>query len=276
MMRTLRIGLSVSSFFAISLLMGCNARLPGQPTEAERWRAPAEVTDFNQLYVQNCAGCHGVGGRLGAALSLNDPLYLSFVTDDALRKVIAEGRTGTNMPAFSQQVGGSLTDQQITLLMTGMRSQWSRPDDFKDVSLPPYSVSGMVTSSSPGSPIVNDSSDNLSQTGDAQRGAVAYQTYCAGCHGANGAGGSAGSIVDPYFLNMVSNQGLRTTVVVGRSDLGKPDWRSNVPGHPMSQQEIDDVVAWVAMHRQTAEVTAVTAKEGTQVVSPAAEMKLTK
>jgi hypothetical protein len=61
---------------------------------------------------------------------------------------------------------------------------------------------------------------------------------------------------------------LRTTVVVGRSDLGKPDWRSNVPGHPMSSQEIDDVVAWVAMHRNTAEATSVTAKEGTQVVSP--------
>jgi cytochrome c oxidase cbb3-type subunit 3 len=261
MMTTLRIGLSVASILAISLMTGCNIRLPGQPTEAERWRAPAEVTDFNQLYVQNCAGCHGVGGRLGAALSLNDPLYLSFVTDDALRKVIADGRTGTNMPAFSQQVGGSLTDQQITLLITGMRGQWSRPDDFKAVELPPYTVNGMTTSSGPDSAIVSDNSVNSSQTGDAQRGAVAYQTYCAGCHGANGAGGPAGSIVDPYFLNMVSNQGLRTTVVVGRSDLGKPDWRSNVPGHPMSQQEIDDVVAWVAMHRQTAEVTA---REGTQ------------
>ena len=260
-MKRFQIGFFVAGILAIFLLTGCNARLPGQPTEAQRWRAPAEVTDFNQLYVQNCAGCHGVEGRLGAARSLNDPLYLSFVTDDGLRKVIAEGRTGTNMPAFSQQVGGSLTDQQIKLLMTGMRSQWSRPDDFKDVRLPPYSVTGMVTSSSPGSPIVNDSSVNPSQTGDAQRGAVAYQTYCSSCHGANGAGGSAGSVIDPHFLNMVSNQGLRTTVVVGRSDLGKPDWRSNLPGHPMSPQEIDDVVAWLATHRRTSDVIA---KEDTQ------------
>ena len=256
MMKRFQIGFFVAGILAIFFLTGCNARLPGQPTEAERWRAPEEVTEFNHLYAQNCAGCHGVGGRLGAALSLNDPLYLSFVTDDEFRKVIAEGRTGTNMPAFSQQVGGSLTDQQIKLLITGMRSQWSRPDDFKDVSLPRYSDSGMVTNSSPGSAIVNDSSVNPSQPGDAQRGAVAYQTYCSSCHGANGAGGSAGSVIDPHFLNMVSNQGLRTTVVVGRSDLGKPDWRSNLPGHPMSPQEIDDVVAWLATHRRTSDVIA--------------------
>ena len=269
-MKRFQRGFSVAGSLAIFLLIGflligflltgCNIRLPGQPMEAERWRAPADVTDFNQLYVQNCAGCHGVDGRLGPALSLNDPLYLSFVPDDALSKVIAEGRTGTNMPAFSQQVGGSLTDQQIKSLITGMRAQWTRPD-FKDLSLPPYSITGMVTSSRPGSPIVNDSSVNPSQIGDAQRGAVAYQTYCSRCHGTNGAGGSAGTVIDPHFLNMVSDQGLRTTVVVGRSDLGKPDWRSNLPGHPMSLQEIDDVVAWLATHRRTSEVIA---KEYTQ------------
>jgi len=261
MVKRLQIGFFVAGIFVISLLTGCNARLPGQPTEAQRWRAPADVTDFDQLYAQNCAGCHGVGGRLGAARSLNDPLYLSFVTDDALNKVIAEGRPGTNMPAFSQQIGGSLTDQQIKLLITGMRSQWSKSDDFKDVGLPRYSVTGMLTSSSPGSAIVNHSSVNPSQTGETQQGAVAYQTYCSSCHGTNGEGGSAGSIVDPSFLSIVSNQGLRTTVVVGRSDLGKPDWRSNLPGHPMSPQEIDDVIAWLAMHRQTADVTV---KGGTQ------------
>jgi cytochrome c oxidase cbb3-type subunit 3 len=258
MTKRFQIGLFVACILAISLMPGCNARLPGQPTEAERWRAPAEITDFDQLYAQNCAGCHGVGGRLGAARSLDDPLYLLFATDDALRKAIAEGRTDTNMPAFSQQAGGSLTDQQINLLITGMRSHWSKPEEFKAVELPSYRVNGLPTSSRPGSAI--DSVDRF-QTGDALRGAVAYQTYCSSCHGTNGEGGSAGSIVDSNFLNIVSNQGLRTTVVVGRSDLGKPDWRSNLPGHPMSPQEIDDVVAWLASHRPMSEVTA---KEGTQ------------
>ena len=216
--------------FVMLSLAGCNVRLPGQPTEAERWRAPADVSDFNQLYQENCAGCHGAGGRRGAAQALNDSLYLSFVSDVALQQVVAEGRTGTNMPAFSQKAGGSLTDKQIELLITGIRSKWARPDEFKG-EIPSYSV-------------------NQSNSGELMKGAVAYQTYCASCHGEQGTGGSAGSIVDPNFLTMVSDQGLRTTVVVGRADLGKPDWRSNLPGRPMSPQEIDDVVAWLSSHRQ--------------------------
>src|ERR1043165_4309710 len=103
MMNGLRVGLYLACIAALSWLVGCNAHLPGKPSEAERWRAPADVTDFNQLYTENCAGCHGAEGKFGAALSLNDPLYQAFVTDDALRQVISEGRPGTNMPAFSQQ-----------------------------------------------------------------------------------------------------------------------------------------------------------------------------
>src|SRR5712672_1383490 len=103
MIARLQIGLAASVGLAITLLAGCSARLPGQPNEAERWRAPNEITDFNQLYTQNCAGCHGAGGRLGAARPLNDPLYLSFVPDDALKQVISQGRPGTNMPPFSEQ-----------------------------------------------------------------------------------------------------------------------------------------------------------------------------
>jgi len=220
-------------------------RLPGKPTEAERWRAPEDVTDFKELYTTNCAGCHGIDGKRGAARSLNDPLYMAFVPDDALKQVVSQGQTGTNMPAFSQKFGGVLTDRQIELIVSGMRASWSKPDDFKGLQIPTYSASTTHTNGS----VFNHASTGTSITANA--GASVYQTYCASCHGSNGTGGSAGSIVDPNFLNLVSDQGLRTTVVVGRSDLGKPDWRSNLAGHPMSPQEIDAVVAWLAAQRQT-------------------------
>lgn len=229
MIQTMHKTTSLACIVALSFLTACNVRFPGQPTEAERWRAPADVSDFNQLYTTNCAGCHGTDGKLGAARPLNDPLYLSFASDDALRQAIAQGRTGTNMPGFAEKLGGVLTDRQIELLLSGMRAAWSRPNDFAGVEIPAYTASA---------------------AGDSANGAHAYQTYCASCHGPNGSGGPAGSIVDPNFLKLVSDQGLRTTVVVGRADLGKPDWRSNVSGHPMSSQEIDAVVAWLAAHRE--------------------------
>ena len=51
------------------------------------------------------------------------------------------------------------------------------------------------------------------------------------------------------FLALVSDQGLRTIVITGRPELGAPDWRGNVRGKPMSDQEITDVVAWLASRR---------------------------
>ena len=93
---------SLAGIIALFLLRGCNIRLPGQPTEAERWRAPSEISDFSQLYTQNCAGCHGADGQLGAARSLNDSLYLSFVTDDALKQVISQAELArTCRPSLS-------------------------------------------------------------------------------------------------------------------------------------------------------------------------------
>lgn len=214
---------------------GCNS-LPGKPTEADRWVAPSEVADFDQLYGQNCAGCHGSAGRLGAARPLNDPLYLNLISPDNLREVIRQGVPYTTMPAFGQKFGGHLTDTQVDLLVDQMRSRWGHPEEFKDVQLPPYSR--------------QDAIRNGTGPGDPQRGAPVFNTYCTECHGTDGRGDrTVGSIVDPNYLKLVSDQSLRTTVIVGRQDMGKPDWRANMPGHPMSAQEVSDVVAWLAAQR---------------------------
>jgi len=55
--------------------------------------------------------------------------------------------------------------------------------------------------------------------------------------------------VDKPYLSLITDQGLRTIVITGRPDFDAPDWRNNVPGHPMSDQEITDVVAWLAWQR---------------------------
>ena len=215
---------------------GCD-QLPGKPTPEERWKPATEVTDFSQLYALNCAGCHGADGRLGAARPLNDPLYLALVSDATLRAMIAQGVPGTAAPALAQQVGGPLTDKQIDILVEGMRSRWGKAENFNNVAFPPYSL--------------QDASAKGSAPGDSQRGAVVYQTYCAQCHGKDGNGGpKGGSVINPAYLALVSDQALRTAVIVGRSDLGMPDWRANISGQPMSPQEISDVVAWLASHRQ--------------------------
>ncbi len=89
--------------------------------------------------------------------------------------------------------------------------------------------------------------------GNAQQGAAAFATFCASCHGADGKGtAKVGSIVNPNYLSLITDQGLRTIVIIGRPDFNAPDWRNNVPGHPMSDQDISDVVAWLAAQRPNA------------------------
>lgn len=212
------------------LLSGCAAP-HGQPEVGSEIQAPAEVTEFTRLYAENCAGCHGAEGKGGAAIALGDPVYLAIADDPEIRKVVASGVPGTAMPAFAQNAGGMLTEKQIEIITAGIRSRWGREGILNGTN-PPAHVAKLQ--------------------GDAQRGELVYATYCGSCHGPNGSGGKKGSaIADDSFLALVSDQSLRSIVIAGRPELGAPDWRGNVPGKPMSDQEVTDVVAWLASRRVT-------------------------
>jgi len=218
----------VFAAFSMMLLSACSSP-PGRPAKDSEDPAPSEVSDFRTLYAENCAGCHGTDGRGGAAVALADPVYLAIVDEPSMRKVIANGVHGTSMPAFAQSAGGMLTDKQIDVINREIRSRWSRPGILTGAGAPSYAAKS---------------------TGNVERGEASYGTYCSSCHGPQGQGGPKGSaITNDSFLALVSDQGLRTIVIAGRPELGAPDWRGNVPGKPMSDQEITDVVAWLASHR---------------------------
>ena len=223
--------LSLSTALVAVLLAGCGAP-PGQPRDGVMQPAPSEVVEFTVLYADNCAGCHGANGRDGAAIALADPVYLAIVDPHAMRARVANGVRGTSMPAFARGAGGMLTDTQIDVLVDDIRSRWSRPGVLDGANPPSY----VPTSA-----------------GDARRGAAAYQTFCQSCHGADGQGGPKGSaITNDSVLALMSDQGLRTTVITGRPELGAPDWRGNVAGRPMSDKDVTDVVSWLASHRVAA------------------------
>jgi cytochrome c oxidase cbb3-type subunit III len=219
-----------------TLLVGCGVP-PGQPRAGSMTPAPSEVVEFTALYAENCAGCHGANGRGGAAIALANPVYLSIIDDRSMRASIAAGVRGTSMPAFAQRAGGMLTEKQIDALVEGIRSHWRRPAALAGANPPSYAAT---------------------VTGDIQRGEAVYQTFCQSCHGADGRGGPKGSaIMNDSFLALTSDQYLRTIVIAGRPELGAPDWRgylagpalSRVEGRSMSDQEITDVVSWLASHR---------------------------
>jgi cytochrome c oxidase cbb3-type subunit 3 len=220
----------VCPFAAISLVLLSACSTPhGQPQKGLGQVAPNQIVEFGILYAQNCSGCHGAEGRGGAAIALANPVYLAIVDENSMNNVVANGVRGTSMPAFAQSAGGMLTDEQINVITTGIFSRWGRKGILDGSNPPSYAAK---------------------TTGNAAGGEIAFATYCASCHGPEGRGGSKGSAVtNDSFLALVSDQGLRTIVIAGRPELGAPDWRGNIAGKPMSDQEITDVIAWLASRR---------------------------
>jgi len=216
--------------------LGCR-QMPGLP-EAPAQR-PDQVSNFAALYQQNCVACHGANGKNGVAISLANPVYLTFAGTDVIQKVTANGVHGSLMPAFAKSQGGMLTDQQIAILAQGVVSAWAKPALLQGESMPPYA------STLPGDPV---------------EGQQSFNTFCASCHGADGAGlnrkqNSTGSLVDPAYLALISDQGLRSLIVAGQPEDGMPDWQSDIAGagsRAMTDKQITDIVAWLASHRVAA------------------------
>lgn len=227
---------------AVSVLLllatGACDWMPGKPTREEEPVIPADVHSFNTLYRNNCSGCHGANGQLGAARPLNDPLYLALASDEYILKVTNDGVTHTLMPAFSIANGGGLTETQVHEILEGIRRAWGPMADSPSVT-PPSLISTTV--------------------GSAERGRTLFTTYCSACHGPDGGGGAvAGSVVDSSFLAMTSDQALRSAIVCGRLDLGMPAWNGTINGvehrhraglAPLDDQKISDLVAFLASHR---------------------------
>ncbi len=210
-------------------MAGCN--LPGKPPAGPEVPRPEHVLAFNELYAQNCAGCHGAEGKEGPANNLADPEYQALVDDATLRSATGNGVPGSLMPGFLRSAGGDLTAQQVDVLVKGMRARWYKGNVLAGLNPPPYAADA---------------------PGDVHRGEAAYTTYCARCHGAaGGKTGKAGSVVNGSFLALMTAQSLRTATIVGRTDLGMPDWRNDIPGKPMSHADVNDVVAWMLAQKQT-------------------------
>ena len=223
------------SSFILSLLLLSGCDLPGKPKRADRPVAEDRILDFKVLYGRNCAGCHGAEGKLGPAPPLNDPLFLSIVKDVELWDVISHGRQGHLMPAFARDEGGPLTEEQVEVLIRGIRARWARPLKKRKQPPPPYSAGDTH--------------------GDPAAGLKLFDQACAACHGTKGKGGEqAGPLNNPAFLSLLSDQALRRIVITGRDDLGMPDyagedWRSP-KFKPLDSRQVADIVALLASWRK--------------------------
>ena len=150
-----------------------------------------------------------------------------------IQKATANGVPGTLMPAFAKSQGGMLTDQQIAILAQGVESAWAKPAALRGQSAPPYAGSVLREIRLRGS----------------RPSLLSVRVATAATEpGSSEIRNSTGSLVDPAYLALISDQGLRSLIIAGQPEDGMPDWRSDMTGagsRPLTDKEITDIVAWL-------------------------------
>jgi mono/diheme cytochrome c family protein len=130
--RSLRVWMSSGSVLFLLLVLAFPLYLlvdSTRRTEALADRESALIRSGGQLWGLNCASCHGTTGEGEDAPALNSQQFLEITSDEQMHRIIAAGITGAKMPAWWNEFGGPLTDEQITAIVAYVRS-WepSAPD----------------------------------------------------------------------------------------------------------------------------------------------------
>jgi len=111
--------------FMMVLIAGFIAYRVREPT-LRKDAAAAQETSYREigaeLFATNCSSCHGKDATGGSAPVLNAKEFLRSTTDDQIRALVAGGISGTDMPAWSLEFGGTLTDEQVLQITTYLRA----------------------------------------------------------------------------------------------------------------------------------------------------------
>lgn len=178
-----------------------------------------------ELYLENCAMCHGEGGRGRAGANLE--AFPGVQVDATLQQVIRQGVSGTAMPAWGVDYGGPLSEQ-----------------DVQDIAA--YLI-GILEGTEPIQPAPTYQPPDIPPladvSGDPSEGAVVFEANCAACHGEGAEGGFGWPLAKTWpgiepgaFVRQVTSEGIEGTVM--------PAWAEE-NGGPLSQAEVQDVTAFV-------------------------------
>jgi len=112
--------------FMILLLAGFvtyRVREPGLRKEATRAQTKSYTAIGSQLFSSTCAQCHGANAEGGkTAPTLNSSQFLKSTTNDQIFALVSGGVSGTAMPAWSLDYGGTFTDEQVRQVITYLSS----------------------------------------------------------------------------------------------------------------------------------------------------------
>jgi mono/diheme cytochrome c family protein/rhodanese-related sulfurtransferase len=176
---------------------------------------PTQLAEGAALYTKYCALCHGKnaeGYAADNAPSLVSPTFRASVSQEFLREAIAKGRSGTAMAGYGAEVGGPLTEPELTALLAFLSS-----GNPSRVTLP---------------------FDSL--IGDLDRGEKLFKTNCMSCHGSKDQRSVALHLFNPSFLSSASPAYMKYAIQEGRPGTAMHAWKG-----VLADSEIDDLVSYL-------------------------------
>ncbi len=137
--------LAVGLVFMVLLVTGFITYKVREP-QLRKTAAAEQQTTYRsigqQLFASNCASCHGPQATGGSAPVLNSQQFLKATTDPQVENIVSGGISGTEMPAWSLDFGGTLTAEQVQQVTTYLRSL-----EAKAPSVPTWRAGKVATTS---------------------------------------------------------------------------------------------------------------------------------
>jgi mono/diheme cytochrome c family protein len=223
------------------------------------------------LYLLHCTPCHGVQGEGVDASPLRNSQFIQAGNDQSVFDTIADGRPGTEMPAWLRIKGGPLTDAEIGDLVAYLLTLQEVAAVPPATPMPPQPTEAPPPPNAPTPEPARPSLPGgpgpaVSLTGDVAQGEVDFGDFCAACHGPEGReevgapnpGSDDGVVpelnpIDPTIANpdpKVFATNVDLFLEHGSVPEG-PDPRLMMPSFGDSQmlthQQISDLIAYV-MH----------------------------
>jgi mono/diheme cytochrome c family protein len=227
-MRPPRLTPAENEALTIYMLSLQNRDLPQTYVPADRvaaWNAELhqKITDPAVLYNRFCVNCHGDGtyGQWDRffnrfAPAIRGPGLRALADKEYLQAAIAQGRPGTQMPAWGKSAGG-LTPDQVNSLVAYLLAGDNRPPQALRPC--PQPLSG----------------------GNAAHGGELFTQLCSGCHAA---GKVAPALGNSVFQKTASDEFIARTIANGRADTAMPAFQR--PGTAgLTDDEVRHLLAYI-------------------------------
>ncbi|MEW6714908.1 MAG: c-type cytochrome [Nitrospirota bacterium] len=179
--------------------------------------------DGGMLYKMYCIACHTTGKDSlydevfkRTIPAIMNPAFLESVDEKYLKKIIEEGRAGTQMTSWKAAAAG-LSDDVINKIIEYITRE--RPV----IKPEPFGFAGYK--------------------GDLKHGEELFKIRCISCHGDKGQGGVGLNLRNPVVQHEASSEFLAITVRDGREGTHMAAFGPKGVG--LSNQDIADVVAYV-------------------------------